>query len=114
MGSEDVIEEAFLDVFCDLIYGGGWMDLERIEEIDRDCNWALVFFQPFFLSMDSVLTFLTDRIQESSHPKDDVVTRNRSANINQSYTLRRVCSTRVQTTACRRNNESKKAAISLF
>lgn len=42
LGSEEVIEEAFLDVFCDLIYGGGWMDVERYEEVDRDCNWALV------------------------------------------------------------------------
>ncbi|KIO02487.1 hypothetical protein M404DRAFT_956908 [Pisolithus tinctorius Marx 270] len=42
MGSEEVIEEAFLDVFCDLVYGGGWMDVERVEETDRECNWALV------------------------------------------------------------------------
>ena len=42
IGSEEVIEEAFLDVFCDLVYGGGWMDLERGEQLDRDCNWALV------------------------------------------------------------------------
>lgn len=42
LGSEEVIEEAFVDVFCDLVYGGGWMDIERCEEIDRDCNWALV------------------------------------------------------------------------
>ena len=42
IGNEEVIEEAFVDVFCDLIYGGGWMDLERVEELDRDCNWALV------------------------------------------------------------------------
>ena len=42
MGGEEVIEEAFVDVFCDLIYGGGWMDDERREETDRECNWALV------------------------------------------------------------------------
>lgn len=42
IGAEEVIEEAFIDVFCDLIYGGGWMDLERGEMLDRDCNWALV------------------------------------------------------------------------
>jgi hypothetical protein len=41
IGSE-VIEEAFVDVFCDLIYGGGWMDLERVEEFDCECNWAMV------------------------------------------------------------------------
>jgi hypothetical protein len=41
MGAEAVIEEAFVDVFCDLVYGGGWMDIER-EYVDRECNWALV------------------------------------------------------------------------
>ncbi|PPQ99370.1 hypothetical protein CVT24_009200 [Panaeolus cyanescens] len=45
VGSEEVIEEAFIDVFCDLIYGGGWMDLERGEMLDRDCNWALVEYK---------------------------------------------------------------------
>ncbi|KIM44224.1 hypothetical protein M413DRAFT_17962 [Hebeloma cylindrosporum] len=45
IGSEEVIEEAFLDVFCDLVYGGGWMDLERGETLDRDCNWALVEYK---------------------------------------------------------------------
>jgi hypothetical protein len=29
MGSEEMIEEAFLDVLCDLVYGGGWLDLEQ-------------------------------------------------------------------------------------
>jgi hypothetical protein len=42
LGSEEVIEATFLDAFIDLIYGGGWMDLERGESVDRDCNWALV------------------------------------------------------------------------
>lgn len=42
MASEEVIEEAFVGVFCDLVYGGGWMDIERGEEVDRECNWALV------------------------------------------------------------------------
>lgn len=42
LGAEEMVEEAFVDVFCDLIYGGGWMDLERCEETDRECNWALV------------------------------------------------------------------------
>jgi hypothetical protein len=41
MGAEVIIEEAFMDVFCDLMYGGGWMGVER-EEVDRECNWALV------------------------------------------------------------------------
>ncbi|THH32670.1 hypothetical protein EUX98_g1528 [Antrodiella citrinella] len=45
MGGEEVIEEAFIDVFCDLVWGGGWMDAERLEDLDRDCNWALVEFK---------------------------------------------------------------------
>ncbi|RDX50699.1 hypothetical protein OH76DRAFT_436054 [Lentinus brumalis] len=45
LGGEEVMEEAFMDVFCDLIYGGGWMDDERREETDRECNWALVEFK---------------------------------------------------------------------
>ena len=39
-GREEIIEESFIDVFCDLLYGGGWLD--RGEELFRDCNWALV------------------------------------------------------------------------
>lgn len=45
LGGEEVIEEAFIDVFCDLIYGGGWLDMERDEAQDRDCNWALIEFK---------------------------------------------------------------------
>ncbi|KAH9850430.1 hypothetical protein C2E23DRAFT_835083 [Lenzites betulinus] len=45
LGGEEVIEEAFVDVFCDLIYGGGWMDDDRHEETDRECNWALIEFK---------------------------------------------------------------------
>lgn len=42
IGSEEVIEEAFLDVFCDLICGSGWLDIDREDVLDRDCNWVLV------------------------------------------------------------------------
>ncbi|KAG5645311.1 hypothetical protein DXG03_006500 [Asterophora parasitica] len=45
VGSEEVVEDAFVDVFCDLVWGGGWMDLEREELVARDCNWALVEFK---------------------------------------------------------------------
>ena len=41
MGAEMIMEESFIDVFCDLVYGGGWIDIGR-EESDRECNWALV------------------------------------------------------------------------
>lgn len=39
-GREEIVEEGFIDVFCDLLYSGGWLD--RGEEVFRDCNWALV------------------------------------------------------------------------
>ena len=74
MGQEEVIEEAFVDVFCDLIYGGGWMDLERIEETDRECNWALV--SAAWLCFSCVITHerLSGRIQgftaKSDHNHD--------------------------------------------
>lgn len=47
MGIEEVVEEGFLTVFCDLIYGGGigWMD--RAELSFRESNWALVEFKSF-------------------------------------------------------------------
>jgi hypothetical protein len=28
MATEVIIEEAFMDVFCDLMYSGGWMEIE--------------------------------------------------------------------------------------
>ena len=40
-GTEAIIEEAFVDMFYDLVYCGGWMDMER-DDIDQECNWALV------------------------------------------------------------------------
>jgi hypothetical protein len=40
LGQEQVVEEGFIEVFTQLVYGGGWM--ERTETTFRDCNWALV------------------------------------------------------------------------
>jgi hypothetical protein len=33
VGAEAIIEEAFVDVFCDLAYGGGWINIRREEEL---------------------------------------------------------------------------------
>jgi len=33
MGTAVVIEEPFMDVFCDLMYSGGWMKIEW-KEVD--------------------------------------------------------------------------------
>ncbi|TBU44806.1 hypothetical protein BD309DRAFT_861438 [Dichomitus squalens] len=60
MGGEEVIEEAFVDVFCDLIYGGGWMDDERHEETDRECNWALVEFKSLPVSRTNTASGTSD------------------------------------------------------
>jgi len=53
MGAEVIIEEAFMDVFCDLMYGGGWMEIER-EEVDQECNWALIEFASLPLTGSTV------------------------------------------------------------
>ncbi|KAH8995933.1 hypothetical protein EDB92DRAFT_1942827 [Lactarius akahatsu] len=53
MGTEAVIEESFVDVFCDLVYGGGWMDIER-EEVDRECNWTLIEFKSLPIARSTV------------------------------------------------------------
>nr|GAT57935.1 predicted protein [Mycena chlorophos] len=50
MGAEDVVEEAFVDVFCDLLYGGGWMERAAgvggvSAELARECSWALVEYK---------------------------------------------------------------------
>lgn len=62
LGGEEVVEEGFVDVFCDLVCGSGWLEveLERAASesfspvsgattregdwslLDRECNWALV------------------------------------------------------------------------
>lgn len=59
MGSEEMVEEAFMDVFCDLVYGGGWMDIERGEETDRECNWALVNFLWSYFKWSFLLIHIT-------------------------------------------------------
>ncbi|KAJ7196677.1 hypothetical protein GGX14DRAFT_526692 [Mycena pura] len=50
LGPEEVIEEAFLDVFCDLLYGGGWMERAAgvggpTADLARECAWALVEYK---------------------------------------------------------------------
>ncbi|OBZ73366.1 hypothetical protein A0H81_07159 [Grifola frondosa] len=60
LGGEEVIEEAFVDVFCDLVYGGGWMDNERLEETDRECNWALVEFKSLPIARVGTVSGMAD------------------------------------------------------
>ncbi|KAK0486794.1 hypothetical protein EDD18DRAFT_1466838 [Armillaria luteobubalina] len=44
VGQEEVIEEAFVDIFCDIVCG--WAGVSDLNECDRECNWALIEFQP--------------------------------------------------------------------
>ncbi|KAK0479319.1 hypothetical protein IW261DRAFT_1480216, partial [Armillaria novae-zelandiae] len=44
VGQEKVIEEAFLDVFCDIVCG--WASVSDLNECDRECNWSLIEFEP--------------------------------------------------------------------
>ncbi|KAJ7746166.1 hypothetical protein DFH07DRAFT_1038602 [Mycena maculata] len=50
LGPEEVVEEAFVDVFCDLLWGGGWMERAAgvggpAAELARECSWALVEYK---------------------------------------------------------------------
>jgi hypothetical protein len=101
MGTEAVIEEAFIDVFCDLVYGGGWMDTER-EDVDRECNWALVSFDSQYGTADR-LTFNTlrpaDRVQVTPAIKIHCVRGLRPTHRNHGLSLRGVCPTGISSTA---------------
>jgi hypothetical protein len=66
MRAEVIIEEAFMDIFCDLMYGGGWMEIER-EEVDRECNWALVSDIVLMICYHRLTCFTpADRVQVAS------------------------------------------------
>ena len=40
MGTEAVLDEPFVDVFCDLVYRDRWIDIGQ-EDVDQECNRAL-------------------------------------------------------------------------
>ncbi|KAK7047632.1 hypothetical protein VNI00_006400 [Paramarasmius palmivorus] len=72
IGGEEVIEEAFIDVFCDLIWSSGWgeglagMSGAREQQgkfpvEDRECSWALVEFK----------SLPTSRVNAPAKPSDD-------------------------------------------
>jgi hypothetical protein len=58
LGTEEVVEEAFVDVFCDLVWGGGWREEVGgifstegpVTEVERECNWALIEFKSLPIS----------------------------------------------------------------
>ncbi|KIY74238.1 hypothetical protein CYLTODRAFT_448003 [Cylindrobasidium torrendii FP15055 ss-10] len=41
-GQEEVVEEAFLDAFCDIVCSWPTTDIEA----ERECNWAMIEFRP--------------------------------------------------------------------
>ncbi|KAJ3774386.1 hypothetical protein FB446DRAFT_787002 [Lentinula raphanica] len=46
LGPEQIVEEAFLDVYCDLLLGSGWNEaLHAVAPDNRSCNWAMVEFK---------------------------------------------------------------------
>lgn len=52
LGGEEAVEQGFLDIFCDLLYGSGWID--RDEQTFRECNWALVSIPYMFFLHEGV------------------------------------------------------------
>ncbi|SJL14904.1 uncharacterized protein ARMOST_18380 [Armillaria ostoyae] len=64
VGQEEVIEEAFLEVFCDIVCG--WAGVSEISEADRECNWALIEFEPNALLLFEEFVPLEYRQQISS------------------------------------------------
>jgi len=61
---EEMVQEAFLDVLCDLIYGNGWMDLERVEEHRVRLGAGECIF---LLSIFSVASIASDYLRWSSN-----------------------------------------------
>ncbi|KAG2113542.1 uncharacterized protein F5147DRAFT_49751 [Suillus discolor] len=67
LGTEEVVEEAFVDVFCDLVWGGGWREeiggILSAEgpaaEVERECNWALIEFKSLPISASTSSPFPT-------------------------------------------------------
>ena len=103
-GTEAIIEEAFVDVFCDLVYGGGWTDMKR-EDIDRKCNWALVRIGGCLGHRRSnYLAPSTDRIQVPSASAIHYFRWHGPTYIHERFPLRRVCATRIPQTLEQENS----------
>ncbi|GJJ14101.1 hypothetical protein Clacol_008358 [Clathrus columnatus] len=51
LGGEEAVEENFLEIWCDVLYGGGWV--RREERVWRDCSWALVDYKAMPLNRPS-------------------------------------------------------------
>ena len=114
MGAEVIIEEAFMDVFCDLMYGGGWMEIER-EEVDRECNWALVSAVVLKIR-DHGLTYFTptDRVQVASVDGIYRFWRGRPAHFLLCLPFRGVCPARIPPTTVRGGSKQKDSGFLLL
>ena len=92
-GTEAIIEGAFVDMLYDLAYGGGWMDMEQ-DDIDQECNWALVSIGGCLGHRRSnYLTPSTDRIHVPSASAIHYFRRHGPTYIHERFLLRRVCAT---------------------
>jgi hypothetical protein len=114
MGAEVIIEEAFMDVFCDLMYGGGWMEIER-EEVDQECNWALVSAIVLMIRGHR-LTCVTpaDRVRVASLDWIYRFWRLRPAYFLLGLPFRGVCPARIPPTAIRGGSKQKNAGFLLL
>ncbi len=114
MGPEAIIEEAFIDVFCDLVYGGGWIEMGR-EEVDRECNWALVCTIVERIRVASV-TFLVfaGRVQVAPVVKVDDFWWYRPAHRLYRLPFRGVCATRIPPATFCGCSKQKNASVILL
>ncbi|KAF9067319.1 hypothetical protein BDP27DRAFT_923863 [Rhodocollybia butyracea] len=68
LGPEQIIEEAFLDVYCDLLRGSGWCEgLHTLTYDNKSCNWALVEFKA--LPFEEAGHPLSDEFPPDSDPR---------------------------------------------
>ncbi|KAE9401015.1 hypothetical protein BT96DRAFT_621482 [Gymnopus androsaceus JB14] len=68
LGPEQIIEEAFVDVWCDLLQGSGWGEGLHMHPVDsRPCNWALVEFKA--LPFDDAGRPLSEDYSSDSDPR---------------------------------------------
>jgi hypothetical protein len=103
-----------MNVFCDLMYGRGWMEIEW-EEVDRECNWAMV--SAVFLKMcDHGLTCFmpTDQVQVASIDQIYHFWRLRPAHFLLCLPFRGVCTAQIPSTTVRRGSKQKDSGFLLL
>lgn len=110
MGAEMIMEEAFVDVFCDLVYRGGWVDIGR-DEVDRECNWALVSASVERIRDRRSDVFSAGRVQVAPAVKVDRFWRCRPAHFLHRFPFRGICAARIPPATVCGCPEQKNAGI---